>query len=44
MSDKQVVTIDDKQYNLADLSEEARQQLINLRLVPNSRWKPFELW
>ncbi|MBK1734509.1 hypothetical protein CKO15_04250 [Halorhodospira abdelmalekii] len=30
---QQTVTIDGKSYNLADLSENARQQLVNIRVA-----------
>ena len=33
MSEEQKITIDGREFNLADLSEEARQQLVNIRFV-----------
>jgi hypothetical protein len=33
MSEQEVLTIDDKKYNVADLSEEARTQVTNLRFT-----------
>jgi len=33
MANEQIITIDGQNYNLADLSDAARNQLVNLRVV-----------